>query len=223
MKNRTVLQLFPGLILSILILTGCADLPILPIFPEPTQVPSGTQLFADDFSKVPGGWGVAESPSAAVSYERGGLRILVSQPYTYAWSVAGKRFNDTHLEVTVTRLDGPANNLIGLVCRYQERSLFYLMFISSDGYYGIAKYSGESYQLIGADQLQFTSVVNPQNNRFSIQADCTGNQLRLYVDDQLLMQAQDDELTTGDVGVFAGAYDRPGVDIVFDDFLVSEP
>ena len=206
-----------------LLLTACSALPVIGKAEQPTRMPSGAILFTDDFSNVPSGWGISESPAAAVNYEQEGLRILVGQSNTDAWSLAGKRFADAHLEVTAAKQDGPENNLIGLVCRYQDRGHFYLLFISSDGYYGIARYSEDSYTLIGSEQLQYASVIVRENQEYRLKADCDGDRLTLFVDDWRLKSVQDDAYSEGDVGVFAGVYAEPGVDILFDDFLVSQP
>ncbi len=56
-----------------------------------------------------------------------------------------------------------------------------------------------------------------------LRADCVGSKLRLYVNGQMLMEAEDDAFRNGDVGVIAGAYHLPGVDILFDNFEVKKP
>ena len=186
-------------------------------------MPSGAVLFSDDFSQVPNGWGISESADAAVAYERGGLRILVSQPGKDAWSVAGRRFKDVVIASNTRRLSGPENNMIGLICRYQNRSNFYLSFISSDGYYGIAKIEDDSFDLISADQLQYSSPMTDQEGNSLIEVRCIGKLVVLSVNGHELAVARDGDFEEGDVGVFAGTYDQPGVDIVFDDFVVKQP
>ncbi len=208
---------------SILFFLLCSACTGLPGAAQPTQPPAGTKLFADDFQNVPDGWGISTTSAAAVSYEYGGLRILVNQPNTDAWSVAGKRFADARVEALARKLDGPQNNLIGLICRYQDRGHFYIFFISSDGYYGIARYEDDSYSLIGADQLQYTSVIPRQDERYRLGAVCDGEELSLFVEDWRLMTVKDDAYSEGDVGVFAGVYETAGADILFDDFKVSQP
>ncbi|NJN80226.1 MAG: hypothetical protein HC797_07025, partial [Anaerolineales bacterium] len=44
-----------------------------------------------------------------------------------------------------------------------------------------------------------------------------------YVNGFQVAQAQDSTLTSGDVGILAGTFDTPGVDIVFDNFVVLQP
>lgn len=219
--QRTLVSVFS--LLACGILAGCQPFAAWAGAPTPTRSPAGTPLFVDDFSKTPNGWGVNASQAAAVSYEQGGLRILVNEAHTDGWSVAGKKIKDVAITVTATRLAGPANNLIGVICRYQNRQNFYMLFVTSDGYYGIGQYQDNAYRLLGAEQLQYTSVIQPEQAQYQLKAICREDELALYLDDWKLMKVEDADYSEGDVGVIAGAYQTPGVDILFDDFIVSQP
>ncbi len=210
-------------VLALIFLTACDSYAAWATAPTPTALPAGKPLFVDDFTKTPNGWGINSSKAVTVTYEQGGLRMLVNEAQTDGWSVAGKRFRDVTIEVKAERLAGPSNNLVGVICRYQDRGNFYLLFITSDGYYGIGKYAENSYRLLGADQLQYTSVIQPERSQYQIKAVCSENELMLYLDGWKLMEVEDDGFHEGDVGVIAGAYEEPGVDILFDYFVVSQP
>jgi hypothetical protein len=56
-----------------------------------------------------------------------------------------------------------------------------------------------------------------------IRADCVGDTLTLYVNGEKLAEAKDSDFTSGDVGLMAGTFDQVGVDIRFDNFVVSRP
>ena len=56
-----------------------------------------------------------------------------------------------------------------------------------------------------------------------IQAVCKGNHLILIVNDVRLLQVEDHYLDTGDVGLIVGNFSEPGVDILFDNFIVVKP
>ena len=45
----------------------------------------------------------------------------------------------------------------------------------------------------------------------------------LTANGQVVAQAQDTGFAAGEVGVIAGTNDNPGVDIFFDNFVVSKP
>jgi hypothetical protein len=47
--------------------------------------------------------------------------------------------------------------------------------------------------------------------------------LSLYVNGQILADVRDATFETGDVGLIAGTFTEPGVDIRFDDFVVHQP
>jgi hypothetical protein len=185
---------------------------------------SGDILFADDFSDPPSGWGIWSRDGATVEYYNHGLRILVNEPQYDFWSVAGLNFEDALIEVDATRTNGPEDNDFGIVCRYQDKDNFYMLVASNDGYYGIAKMRNGQYSMIGSQQLQYNSgVIAGGQARNHLRADCVGSKLRLYVNGQELMEAEDADFRAGDVGVIAGAYDVQGVDIFFDNFVVKKP
>lgn len=183
----------------------------------------GTVLFSDDFSNPPTGWGTWSRGGASVEYHNGGLRILVNEPQFDFWSVAGQKFADAVIEVDALKMGGPDDNDFGVICRYQNKDNFYMLVASSDGYYGIAKMKDGLYGMIGADQLQYSSAIAQGQSLNRLRAGCIGAKLRLYVNGELLMEAEDGDFASGDVGVIAGAYDTPGVDILFDNFVVTKP
>lgn len=200
---------------------GCAV--FFPTQPEASAAEPGEVLLVDDFSDQLSGWGVWNREGGTVSYDQEGLRIIVNETQFDYWSVAGRTFDDVVVEVDATKIAGPDDNDFGMICRYIDKSNFYLLVISSDGYYGIAKVRMGQYSMIGADQLQYSSAIARGNSQNHLRADCTGSILRLYANGQLLMEAEDSDFSSGDVGLLAGAYNEQGVDILFDNFVVKKP
>lgn len=180
-------------------------------------------LFQDGFDNPPSGWGTWSRGGATVDYHGGGLRILVSEAQSDYWSVAGQKFSDASITVEAIKMDGPDDNDFGIICRYQDKENFYMLVISSDGYYGIAKMKGGQHSLIGADQLQYSDVIARGQAVNRLRADCVGSKLALYANGQKLADAEDVDFPSGDVGLIAGAYDTQGVDILFDNFVVMKP
>jgi len=199
-------------------LAGCS------IFGQTADVPQGSILFQDDFSDAKSGWDTwNETTGSLVAYSGGGLRILVREPQFDYWSLSGKRFGDVRIEVDAIKLDGPDDNDFGLVCRYQNRDNFYAFLISSDGYAGILKVKDGQYQLIHADQMVFSPAINKGSASNRLRAFCLGPTLVLYVNGQKAVQAADQDFSAGEVGVMAGTNASPGVDILFDNFVVIRP
>jgi len=95
--------------------------------------------------------------------------------------------------------------------------------ISSDGYYGIVRVQDGQYQVLGAENLQFAEAIRQGDAANQIQAECNGPNLTLTVNGSVLHQVQDSTFQSGEVGLLAGAYDEPGVEVLFDNFIVIKP
>lgn len=217
-------KIFCACILLILLLvsTACSDTPT-PDPEKPVEAAPNATLFSDDFSNPSSGWGIWNRGGALVEYHNGGLRILVHDPQYDFWSVAGRDFSDVQVEVDVFKIGGPDDNDFGVICRYQNKDNFYMLVISSDGYYGVAKMKEGQYSLIGSEQLQYSNAIAQSQAANHLRADCIGSTLAFYANGQLLTEVEDADFISGDVGVTAGAYDISGVDILFDNFVVKKP
>lgn len=190
----------------------------LPVAPE-----SGSILFMDDFSDPESGWRTWDEGEAIIAYHAGGLRFVINETRYDFWSRPGKWYNDVRLEVLVQMMNGSSDNDFGLICRYQDDSNFYSFLASSDGYAGILKMSDGVYEVVSGSSLEYRSEVSQGEALNHLRADCTGSHLALYVNDVLVAEAEDSDFTAGDVGLMAGTYDSPGVDILFDNFVALQP
>ena len=205
-------------LLLILLLSACA-----PSQPAPALVTGKPVdvLFEDQFESNTSGWDRLANDGGIMDYDSGGFRILVRQPNMNFWSVPEKNFGDVRVEADVSRLNGPVENRMGLICRYQNGS-YYFFIISSDGYYGIGKFVGGQTLLLGQSDMSPIPIVElePVNH---LRADCTGDMLHFYVNFVEIANVQDAELKTGDAGVLAGSFNEPGVDVLFQNFVVIQP
>ncbi|HEX9018743.1 MAG TPA: hypothetical protein VF806_06135 [Anaerolineaceae bacterium] len=215
-----LLALLFVLLMLLLMNVGCAPVggP-----PKDSTVKSGTVLFADDFSKTPDGWGNWSRDGSKVDYAEGGLRILVDENQFDFWSVSGHKFGDVQIEVDALKRSGPDDNDYGIICRYLNKDNFYMLVVSSDGYYGIARMKSGQYSMIGSDKLQYSQAISQGNVTNHLRADCVGSKLSLYANGQKLMEASDTNFVSGDAGVLAGSYNGKGVEVIFDNFVVKKP
>jgi hypothetical protein len=180
-------------------------------------------LFQDDFSDTAGGWTTLQAENKLIAYDKGGLRFFMNQSQFDYWSRPGLRFSDVHVEVDAAKKAGPDDNDFGLICRYQDENNFYSLLISSDGYYGISKMHNGEHSLIGAEGMQVSQAINKGDSVNRISADCVGSTLSLSVNGKKLFEVKDTDFSSGDVGLIAGTADQPGVDVVFDNFIVMKP
>lgn len=186
-------------------------------------VPSGGVLYQDYFGSADSGWGAIDNQAGQASYTDGAYHILLNQPNVNIWTHPGKEFSTVRAEVSVMTVAGPQANRMGLVCRLKDDNNFYFFAISADGYYGIGKVlDGKTSLLTGDKMLPHEAVLTgSQINR--LRADCTGNTLSLYVNNVMVASVPDDTFKTGDIGILAGSFEKPGSDIYFDNFVVYKP
>jgi hypothetical protein len=210
-----------ALIILALSLSGCKDESLAA--DKLTWVGDTPILFVDDFSTQTGGWRTYEDRLSYTGYDLGGFRLTADQPNFLIWSVPGLNFKDILIYTQAQKLDGPNDNLYGLVCRYQNSQNFYAFMISSDGYYGIYRKQAGYMSLMGSTKMGFSEVIQRGDEHNQITAVCRGDQLALIVNDTNLLQVKDSTFTYGDVGMIAGNLAEPGTSILFDYFIVSKP
>jgi hypothetical protein len=199
-----------------------SPIPSLASAPAQPAAPSGSVLYQDDFSSSATGWDRLTSAEGVMDYDGGGYRILVNALQVSFWSTPHKNLSDVRMEVDMGKLAGPDENRIGLICRYTGSDYYFFM-ITSDGYYAIGKFIGGQMTQLGQSEMQYSENIRKGVTVNHLRGDCVGNTLTLYVNGFQIAQAQDSTLTAGDVGLMAGTFAQPGVDIIFDNFVVLQP
>lgn len=195
----------------------------LPLAPTPTpQAKSGETLFYDDFTNPASGWERFSSAEGTMDYDGSGYRFLVNALQANFWSTPGKSFRDVRMEVDVAKLSGPDENRIGLLCRFVEGNYYFFM-VSSDGYYTIGKYIGGNAIQLGQSEMKYSETIHTGLAVNHLRADCVGNGLKFYVNGTPVAEADDGDLAEGDIGLLAGTFAQPGVDVIFDNFVVLQP
>ncbi|HCK64950.1 MAG TPA: hypothetical protein DHW49_01675 [Anaerolineae bacterium] len=205
-------------LIFIFLLSACSALPTQ----QPQSLPSGSVLFQDDFASATTGWDRMLVSEGVMDYDGGGYRIMVNALQTNFWSTPSKNFTDVRMEVDTGKLAGPDENRIGLLCRFNGKD-YYFFIITSDGFYGVGLFKDGQAVLLGQSEMLSSSNINKGLAINHLRGDCIGNTLTFYINGFQIAQAQDSNLTSGDVGVIAGTFATPGVDIIFDNFVVLAP
>jgi len=193
-----------------------------PVLTTSTAPPLGGVIFQDDFSDPQSGWSTYQGIDGLMNYEAGSYHILVDVPNTWFWATTEVKLADASIEVQAEKVAGPDDNVLGLICRYQDDNNFYLLLISSDGYYGILKRMNGSMTVFG-DGMQYSQIIHQGKTSNTLRADCIGNTITLYANGTRLAQATDSTFSEGAPGLIVGTYNTAGTDIVFDNFIISEP
>ncbi len=188
-------------------------------------------LFKDDFSDPASGWFSLADSDGITDYDEGFYRIRVDTIGSDGngmdmWSRPDLNLEgDISIAVDATKIGGPDENVMGVMCRYSKINdayNFYYFMIGSDGYVAIAKMKDSNSELISGEEMTPSDAINTTITNH-IRADCIGDTLTLYVNDTKVATATDGDFTGGDVGLIAGTFSEPGVDIHFDNFIVTKP
>ena len=183
----------------------------------------GGQLpWSDDFSDPASGWQAESDASAEVGYYEGVMRLLVKVPNRLAWASAGREFSDFHLAVEATQVAGPDDNEYGILVRVRDADHFYRFSISGDGYYQVSKYDGEEWVVLSGDWTP-SDVIQMGVATNLLEVVCQGTTMTFLANGVTLTQVEDRSYPRGDVGLYAGSFFEPGVEVHFDDLIVTEP
>jgi hypothetical protein len=208
-------------LLIVLSLACSAALPATSASQDQTAL-SGSVLFQDDFARPISGWDRFITAEGTMDYDAAGYRMLVNSLNTNFWSTPHKNFADVRMEVDTGKLGGPDENRIGLICRFTGEDYYFFM-ITSDGFYGVGIYTGGQAVLLGQSEMQVSSNIKTGLAVNHLRADCAGDTLTFYVNGFQVTSVQDGTLKSGDVGLLAGTFAQPGVDVIFDNFVALKP
>lgn len=212
---KKILVLF---VLSTILLASC--LPAAPADPVISGA-SGEILYQESFADNTSGWDRVLNDGGIMDYDSGGYRILVRGEKMNFWSTPPGNFGDVRVEADVTKLNGPDENRAGLMCRYQNGN-YYFFIVSNDGFYAIGKFMDGQAILVGQEVMVPNAVIKAEGMNH-LRADCIGDTLTFYVNDTQVASTQDTDLAMGGVGVLAGSFEEPGVDVFFQNFVVHQP
>lgn len=206
------------ILLILFFLVGCSSVVNVIDGAQPGDV-----LLQESFSDLSGGWQTSSTVIGEQGYYNGVYRIMVNIQNYDLWAVAQTTYRDVHLEVEAARYGGSEENRFGLVCRYQDPTNFYFFIISSDGYYAIGKVSDGVTSLLGQPMMAQSHVIITGMAPNTLRFDCIASTLTGYVNGQMIAVTQDSSYRKGKVGLIAGTFGAPGVEIVFDNFAVIQP
>ena len=204
----------------------------------PTPLPSSTPLptdtstptldpsiiLIDDFSDPDSGWAELTDSGGSIAYEDGALLFTIKAENFSYWTTLNRLFMNVAIEVDAKKIAGSDINNIGVICRYKDMYNYYLFSISSGGYYGFFKQIDGDWGDTSVNNWLFDDkVIKTGLGTNHIKVTCNGDNLRMEVNGTLLIDLNDTDLMSGDVGLYAGTYDTPLVKVQFDNFLLSRP
>ncbi len=195
-----------------------------PVQIQPTVQSPSNILFSDDFSNSSSGWDQVNEDFKITDYANGGYRMWLDETQYDIWANPSEYFSGpVSIEVDVRKVAGPEDNDFGIICNYQDLDNFYVGLVSSDGYAVIMKRQDGSAEYISDDQMISVDGINSGSANNHIRFVCDNGDLTLYANGNQVAYVFDNSFTSGDVGLQVGTFDEGGVDLLFDNFVVSKP
>jgi hypothetical protein len=194
----------------------------------PTAMPTtdlfagGQETFRDDFESL-AGWFTGTNDNFTVEFLEGGYHMQVDfltgpDP---VYSVRQFSLEDVLVSIDVMRYEGEDGTYFGLICRQVDPSNYYRFVLYTEGEFEIGKKVDGVFTSLVRDELKKPLKTDGSPN--NLRAACVGDTLQLYINDELAAEVTDLDLTAGYVGLVAGVDLEPGVDVLFDNFIVSKP
>jgi hypothetical protein len=188
-----------------------------------TPTPQG-QLLAADFTKSSGGFGISKpDDTGSIAQTPGALRFTVLKQGAEWYSPSGHvKAQDVQIDVDVQQTSGPALTEFGAICRWQDAKNYTAFAISGGGQYKIwQKLNGATLRLI--DWSDAPSLTGAGLGPHQLTVTCSGTQLSLAVDGNLLGQTDDPGPVQGDIALFAGLRDAGQLVVDFKTVVVRKP
>lgn len=181
-------------------------------------------LFSDDFSNSSSGWDQVNEDFKITDYANGSYRMWLSETQYDIWANPAQSFSGpVNIEVDVKKVAGPDDNDFGIICNYQDVDNYYAGLVSSDGYAVILKRQDGTSNYISSEQMESVSGINSGSANNHLRFECNNGDLTLYANGNQVAYVYDSSFSGGDVGLQVGTFDEGGVDILFDNFVVTEP
>jgi hypothetical protein len=208
------------------VVTTSTLIPTATLSPLPAPLPSPTPsivLFAD--GEFTNSCTLDSTTDVERFVENGQFNMRVLTPLFVAWTKCTQvEYVDFIMEVDAAQVSGPDNNTYGVIFRYGlDAKEFYAFLISGDGFY--------VFTVDGADREEpeilvdwtESSAINKGAQTNHIKVAAIGGNMKYFVNGQFLGEVQDTRFSTGVVGFFAGSLDEGGVQVSFDNLIISQP
>lgn len=179
-----------------------------------------TVLYADDFSDPLSGWPTVQSEQGGYSYQPDGYHISAYEINSAPYAKTNREDDNASIYVDARPVTEGLNGYYGLLCRIRDEQNFYYFVIQSDGEYAIGKKKNGQFLSFFTERME-SNAVKQGNQTNRLQADCTGNTLRFYVNDVKLAEVTDTEFSSGFSGLVAVALDTQGLEVIFNNFLIT--
>jgi len=212
-----------------------SDTPLPSSSIEPTLLPTHTGIdpaaslgdpaWMDSFQDG-ANWPLYSDLHVEMEVDGGKLRMTALIPNREnpwdGWMVSQPNLTDFYLAVTATPGECTGLDRYGLLARAaSDASRSYLFGFSCDGQYSLRIWNGSTFRmLVEWTASQFIHPGAEQTNQLGFKAEV--NKLSLYANGNLLTELENDAFREGAFGLFVGAVNTTGFNVLFDDVAYWE-
>lgn len=185
-------------------------LPASPTFspPLPTLITDprttlGTPTLLDNFNNR-NNWSVYEDEHVRFRIRDNTLEMMAFNANGRdGWMLSWPEAADFYLEMTAQPEHCQGLDRYGLIFRSDSND-GYLLGLSCDGRYSLRSWDGEQFEAI-IDWTSIPAISSGSGQALRLGVMAVGDQLKLYINGQMIDAAEDDLFSDGGVGVFIGA------------------
>jgi hypothetical protein len=178
------------------------------------------QAVQDDFATPqPERWGLTTNSDMWQGYENGRLVIIVKKPNMTTWiPMQVQFFQDFDVSIQTAIIDGPKDNLYGVIFRYQDADNFYYFGLSGTGNYLLVKRKlGKWVNLLPSTRADF---VNGDKNQIRLKV--SGKRIQAFVNGvEAVNFMEQDSPKRGTIAMSASTLDEAGTYVAFDDLQLT--
>jgi hypothetical protein len=149
--------------------------------------------------------------------------LAVERADSLYWSTPSQSLTDVYLEVDALPGGRSGESYFGLVCRVDANERFYYLVITANGEYTIGKFQDGEFISLLPDGWPVSPVIARGRTTNRLAAECRGDRLRLWVNGELLAEAHDGDIPSGEYGVALAGLDADGAVASFDNFTARAP
>jgi|GEM_PF-2189433 len=220
MRVRIVILCFIFLMTSGMAPTVYAAPPQQDVPDQIAVIQVAAPTYSDNFRRESDAWYTGEDEDAAHFFESGTYHIRVDAKSLLSWSLGDVTdLADFYLEVDAFYVAGPQNNESGVIFRHLDDDNFYLFGVGNDGLFSLRKKVDGEWQDL-QEWLESDAILGEERSVNTLGILAQGEQIHLLINDEVVASVTDDQFSSGNMGLAAGAFDEGGVEIAFDDLRI---
>jgi hypothetical protein len=166
-------------------------------------------------------WEAYQDDSINLKVSRGVYR-MVSKGTGLVWGLNADLHSNVVIEADAEQISTEDNNSYGIICRADtsNNSAGYYFRISGDGFYAITLSDGQ--ELTQLVEWTASDAINQGQDTNRVMVVCVDDYLAMYVNGELVAEANDDTYTEGFAGLAVSVFEEADVDVAFDNVHIWE-